>query len=119
MSDNHDDQFQDADQGAPHPQDARVPRRQLGRRLLKAGVMAVPFVLTLRGRPAQADIQYASPGNDQFFITGHTPSMPDNQGTQGATGFLETDPGANGSTWSSSSWTSGDSSGEAAESGSN
>lgn len=110
MSDNHDDQFQDADQASQAPQDARVPRRQLGRRLLKAGVMAVPFVLTLRGRPAQAEGVLAT------VVTGANNSVKTTSGD--SPDILGTGPSSD-ATWSNSSWTSGDSSGEAADSGSN
>ncbi len=113
MSEHPDDEFQDTNPGTPPPQDARSLRR----RLLKAGVMAVPVVLTLRGRPAQADVQYASPGNDQFFVTGHS---TENHAMPGEpSSFLDAGSPSSDATWSSSSWSSDDSSGEATETGSN
>jgi hypothetical protein len=61
-----------------HGSAAREGARQMRRHWLKAGLAAVPIVLTLRARPARADVRLASPGHDpDFFVTGHGLSHAD------------------------------------------
>ncbi len=109
MSEHPDQQFQKASRSVDPSAPAQDRSR---RRLLKAGLAAVPLVLTLRGRPAQAQdpIPNGSPGGG--FITGTGGSTLSE--SEDSPTFLNS-PSSDSSTWSRSSWTSDESTGGAAE----
>lgn len=109
MSEHPDQQFQEASR----PVDPSAPAQDQGRsrrRLLKAGLAAVPLVLTLRGRPAQAGTPNGSPGGG--VVTGADGSTVSE--SEESPSFLDS-PSSDSSTWSRSSWTSDESTGGAAE----
>lgn len=120
MSDHHDNQLHAAEkatdcQNAERQSEARAQaRRRSRRRLFKVGLAAVPVIMTLRARPARADIQ-TSLNDPNFFITGHSPDdqppPPEGQGSD----WLRSDRSSSSSDWSTSDWSgesSGDGSGE-------
>jgi len=115
MSDNHDNHLPgDAAPVDPREEPARSSdvsaeaSRRSRRSLIRAGLAAVPIVLTLRSRPARADIQFASNPDEPFYITGHSPDdQPTVPGGQ-APDWLRTSEQEPEQDWSTSSdWSGG------------
>jgi hypothetical protein len=127
MSDHHDSHLEttsesvDARAPVTKPTSDQAQRQRSRRRWIKAAVMAVPVVLTLRGRPAQADTILASGGRDPaFFLTGHGLSHkndpPGPPGETQTTNFLNSNQ--NTRRWSEgSSWDGGEESSASSDSG--
>jgi len=67
----------DRDCAGEKPQDAKKAEASQSRRtMIKAGLVAAPVILTLKGRPAQGQTTLAAAGPSRFSLGNSHPDQP-------------------------------------------